>query len=462
MASAEQVLVYPFASNQDSVVYNDFDDHGSYCGAPYYCQGVDYDESYGTPVYAALSGTVVVVDGESDQDSAPGCNVTAGYGNYVKITSGSWEVIYGHMANGRMEASNGGSVTAGQLLGYTSNSGYTCGEDVNGSAYHLHFEVEYNNVDKDPYAEGYFIIDDDESYRYPSEANSCTTHTGTVLMTHLDDVGEEYEIYSYYQTSVNDDLEECGRVSEDTGQPVNTRAWYAAEVTGDEHEDLVQITTTENHTYAWVYRATGNGGFYDKEQWKETGTASAAYFVGDTNNDDLTDLILGYADVNDEYRVQWKICPSNGTTFISCETWSTDQDPGGREIFGQYGDIFVSGDFYGNGKIEILRGREGTDDCGSKLKWKRLKSNGDTQTFSDCWGYADSVYLADDVDNDSHDEIVQVQTIDQYVEVYVRYYDTGESKLKPEAGGDWADDVGGVDGRYYLYYVDDDNLPDLI
>ncbi len=179
-AEAAQFLSYPFSTNQDSRVYNDFNDHASYCPG---CQGVDYDVVHGTPLYAAMSGTVTVDDGKGDQDDAQGCDKYhvdgINYGNYVKITNGSWEVIYGHMANGQMQVSNGSSVVAGQLLGYSSNSGFTCGEDYvtngHGSSYHLHFEVEYNNVDKDPYPEGYFIIDSDGSYNYPDEADGSSS-----------------------------------------------------------------------------------------------------------------------------------------------------------------------------------------------------------------------------------------------------------------------------------------------
>jgi len=191
VAFAAEILAYPFTTNQDSIITNDFAGHASYCTG---CQGVDYDVSHGTALYASMSGTVTVIDGYGDQGDAQNCVKPTSYGNYVKITNGSWEIIYGHMANGQMEVADGDSVTEGQLLGYSSNSGYTCGSDVNGSNYHLHFEVEYDNVDKDPYAEGYFIIDSDGSYHYPSEADDSTTTstTSTLITTALTTSFSEY------------------------------------------------------------------------------------------------------------------------------------------------------------------------------------------------------------------------------------------------------------------------------
>lgn len=239
VAYAAEVLAYPFGTNQDSRIYNDFNDHASYCMG---CQGNDYDVPHGTPVYAVMSGTADVVDGHGDQADAQGCDdENINYGNYVKITSGSWEVIYGHMANGQMQVSNGSSVTTGQLLGYTSNSGYTCGEDYVtnglGSSYHLHFEVEYNNVDVDPYSYdgGLFIIDSDDSYRYPNEVSTCTTSTYPVTLAYITDAfvssGTEAGISTYYQADDNE-LNPYGEdaVVTETANPNYTLAWLSGDV----------------------------------------------------------------------------------------------------------------------------------------------------------------------------------------------------------------------------------------
>ena len=86
---------------------------------------------YGKPIVAARAGTVIDAGWNS-----------GGYGNYVMINHGDGFItIYGHMS--RVAASNGQSVSAGQVLGYVGNSGRSTGP-------HLHFEVRLNGSVEDP------------------------------------------------------------------------------------------------------------------------------------------------------------------------------------------------------------------------------------------------------------------------------------------------------------------------
>lgn len=86
--------------------------------------GVDMMGPYGSPIYAAISGTV------SHSSSELG-------GNQAYVSNGSTYTFYAHM-QGYSDAS--GSVAAGTLIGYIGDTGNAAGTP------HLHFEYHPNGV----------------------------------------------------------------------------------------------------------------------------------------------------------------------------------------------------------------------------------------------------------------------------------------------------------------------------
>lgn len=89
--------------------------------------GVDFAASIGTPVYSALSGTVI---GVANTDLAPRCY---SYGKWIMVKhSNGLSTLYAHLSLQSVKL--GDEVDTGQLLGYTGNTGYTTGP-------HLHFGV---------------------------------------------------------------------------------------------------------------------------------------------------------------------------------------------------------------------------------------------------------------------------------------------------------------------------------
>ncbi len=89
--------------------------------------GIDLRASIGTPVKAALSGTVV---GIGDTDLVRGCY---SYGKWIMVEhSNGLSTIYGHLS--LQSVARGQSVSIGQVIGYSGNTGYTTGP-------HLHFTV---------------------------------------------------------------------------------------------------------------------------------------------------------------------------------------------------------------------------------------------------------------------------------------------------------------------------------
>ena len=89
--------------------------------------GVDFRASIGTPIKAALNG---VVSGTGNSDLVKGCY---SFGKWVMVKHpNGLSTLYAHLS--LPVVSTGQSVTTGQLLGYSGNTGYTTGP-------HLHFGV---------------------------------------------------------------------------------------------------------------------------------------------------------------------------------------------------------------------------------------------------------------------------------------------------------------------------------
>lgn len=85
-------------------------------------KGIDIAAPYGTPIYAAQSGTVTRATNKYD-----------GYGNSVMISHSDGNVtMYAHMSS--IAISYGDYVVKGQLIGYVGSTGNATGN-------HLHFEV---------------------------------------------------------------------------------------------------------------------------------------------------------------------------------------------------------------------------------------------------------------------------------------------------------------------------------
>ena len=93
--------------------------------------GVDIGAGYGTNIYAANSGTVLVAGWNS-----------GGYGNYVVIDHGGGiTTLYGHCSS--LCVSKGQTVTKGQVIAKVGSTGMSTGP-------HLHFEVLKNGSTTNP------------------------------------------------------------------------------------------------------------------------------------------------------------------------------------------------------------------------------------------------------------------------------------------------------------------------
>lgn len=110
------VLARPVASG--SITAGMYYPSGSYHGA------IDYGVSAGTPVYAAADGVVIKT-----------ANLTTSYGTYVVIQhANGLQTWYAHGTSGSICVSKGQTVSRGQQIMKSGNSGHSTGA-------HLHFEV---------------------------------------------------------------------------------------------------------------------------------------------------------------------------------------------------------------------------------------------------------------------------------------------------------------------------------
>jgi murein DD-endopeptidase MepM/ murein hydrolase activator NlpD len=99
----------------------------------HYHQGIDIAAADGTPIRAADSGTVSLIQSEA---------ASGGYGNFTCIShSASLATCYAHQS--RFGTSMGARVAKGQVIGYVGNTGHSFGS-------HLHFEVRINGTAVNP------------------------------------------------------------------------------------------------------------------------------------------------------------------------------------------------------------------------------------------------------------------------------------------------------------------------
>jgi murein DD-endopeptidase MepM/ murein hydrolase activator NlpD len=121
----------PYGSGKSYRVLQGYDSHFSHTGLEEFA--VDFDMPIGTPVYAARGGVVARVE----ESNSRGCwdDECAKYANYIVILhSDGTTGEYYHLEQDGALVDVGDSVTQGQVIGYSGNTGHT-------TMPHLHFAV---------------------------------------------------------------------------------------------------------------------------------------------------------------------------------------------------------------------------------------------------------------------------------------------------------------------------------
>jgi murein DD-endopeptidase MepM/ murein hydrolase activator NlpD len=96
-------------------------------------EGIDIAVPAGTPIRAAASGAVVLLQSDSS---------SGGYGNFICLDhGGGLQTCYAHLSS--FAAGSGQSVSQGGVIGYVGCTGHCYGD-------HLHFEVRVGGAPTDP------------------------------------------------------------------------------------------------------------------------------------------------------------------------------------------------------------------------------------------------------------------------------------------------------------------------
>jgi TP901 family phage tail tape measure protein len=100
-------------------------------------RATDFGVPVGTPVRSAMNGTVQT----STDLRGPGNGGYRSYGRYIVVGNGADKTLYAHLS--KRGVTQGNTVRAGQLIGYSGNTGNSTGP-------HLHFETWKNGQDVPP------------------------------------------------------------------------------------------------------------------------------------------------------------------------------------------------------------------------------------------------------------------------------------------------------------------------
>lgn len=107
--------------------------NGPYTHHGEFAFAVDFLMPIGTPIHAAREGTVIALEGKYDEGRLE--PAYKGKDNYVQILHPDGTIgRYAHMRKGGIAVKIGQRVSAGELIAYSGNSGYS-------EAPHLHFDV---------------------------------------------------------------------------------------------------------------------------------------------------------------------------------------------------------------------------------------------------------------------------------------------------------------------------------
>ncbi len=123
----------PFAHGEKYRVTQGY--HGDATHQGEHAYAVDFDMPEGTPVHAARGGIVVETRADATEGGRAGRFREEDDGNYILIAHDDGTFAsYAHLRHGGVAVEVGDTVSAGDHIGYSGNTGYSSGP-------HLHFDV---------------------------------------------------------------------------------------------------------------------------------------------------------------------------------------------------------------------------------------------------------------------------------------------------------------------------------
>lgn len=165
-------------------------------------RGTDFGVPVGTPVRSAMNGQVVT---SADLRSGSGYR---SYGRYIVVQNGGEKTLYAHLSQRGVQA--GSTVRAGQLIGYSGNTGNSTGP-------HLHFETWRGGKTVSPgsfgipgLANGGFTLNDGYAMLHKNEAVLTAPLTEQLKsgIQNIDQgVNNDYNVNVNFYGPVNSDID---------------------------------------------------------------------------------------------------------------------------------------------------------------------------------------------------------------------------------------------------------------
>ncbi len=376
-------------------------------------------------------------------------NVTSD-GATVKVTFSAiiYTITVSSGLNGAISPSGSVPVLMGnnQTFTITPDSGYAIADvKVDGTSFGVIRTCQFFNVTDNHTIEASFRADLPLEDKVTSEQR---TNTPPV----------REDSHAVDQTAAGPDKEDNVVIVPDGREPEDYGWAWNAVLTGDFDGDggadiaVAGSGAVKPMVVEWrVAKTDGNGFSCDAPcLWSvDFGKPGDAFFTGDFNADGKTDLGLSREEKN--LIVKWFVAASDGTKFVNHGEWMED--------FGDPGDVFLAGDFNGDGKTDIAMGRE---EDPRVVKWIVAASDGtkfvDDGEWMEDFGDPGESFFAGDFNGDG---ITDMAVAEQNGSKGMRWSVAASDGTRFVNDGEWIEDFGDPGDAFLSGDFNDDGKTDI-
>jgi hypothetical protein len=193
-----------------------------------------------------------------------------------------------------------------------------------------------------------------------------------------------------------------------SGYEIPNGVWLAGDFNGDGKTDILHAVANTDYANVWLSNGDGTFTVRSFSPWAGYAIPNGLWLVGDFNGDGKADVLHAVQDT--DYANVW-LSRGDGTFSVrSFSPWSGYAIPNG---------LWLTGDFNGDGKTDIFHAVQDTDYANIWL------SNGDgtfnVQSFSPWAGYAipNGVWLTGDFDGDGKTDVLHAVQDTDYANLWL-------------------------------------------